>query len=121
MGNHEAIAKKLPEKDYFDQMVFLYTKSPLRLDIPKHLKIELNPQKEGGLIFDSKEGSMYALSSTAAFVLSLFQGGETMFTWQEILKSVTDTYDVEASQIEDDLIEFVCRLKDLNIGVKGEK
>ncbi|MBI2027952.1 MAG: PqqD family protein [Deltaproteobacteria bacterium] len=106
---------------YFDQNQFLFLNKGIHLQIPSHIKVDLNDTLEGGFIFDKNNGTMYTLNSPAAFIFCKLLNGESTHTLESVTQDLTKEYDVSNSQAQDDLIEFLCCLQDLSIKVFNEK
>lgn len=107
------------QEEYFKEMPFLHPKKKIIITIPSHLTVELAPQRDGGLIFDTHNGSIYTLSCTAALIISFIKDNPNGHSLEEVITKIGEIYDALSEEVENDLIEFLCHLKTLSIEVKN--
>lgn len=62
---------------------------------------------ENGFAFDPVSGNSFTLNPTALDLFRLFQRGHSQ---EEIMKYITDSYDISAMEAERDIIEFAALL-----------
>jgi len=63
---------------------------------------------EEGFIFDPETGNSYTANQTALFILKLLKEKKTE---QEILKILTEEFDVKEEQAKQDLFDFLEQLR----------
>ncbi len=68
-------------------------------------RIALNDE---GFIFDPETGNSYTVNRTGLFILRLLKEGKSE---KEIVKSLTETFNVDEREAERDLIDFVEQLR----------
>lgn len=75
--------------------------------IPENLAIS-----DSGFLFLSSTGETFTLNETGKEILKLLQ---QKFSYQEIVQHITDIYEVESSEFEKDLDDFISRLKNYTL------
>jgi PqqD family protein of HPr-rel-A system len=67
---------------------------------------------EAGLIFNPGSGDSFSVNPMGAEILNMLKENKSE---QEIFESITSKYDVEKSQLEKDMDDFVSQLTDFNL------
>ncbi len=67
---------------------------------------------ENGFLFDSRTGNTYSLNATGTFLLRSLIDGRSP---ENLLKLITDDFDIADEVAERDIEQFLFRLKDLKI------
>ena len=67
---------------------------------------------DNGFIFDSSTGSSYNLNAIGLEIIQMIELGKTE---EEIIKSITEKYDVEQDIFEKDFYDFLSMLKYYNL------
>lgn len=67
---------------------------------------------DNGFIFDSSTGSSYNLNAIGLEIIQMIKLGKTE---EEIIKSITEKYDVEQDIFEKDFYDFLSMLKYYNL------
>jgi len=68
-------------------------------------RIALNDE---GFIFDPETGNSYTVNKTGLFILKLLKEGKSE---REIVKSLTETFNVDEKEAERDLVDFIEQLR----------
>ncbi len=84
----------------------------LVIRIPGNITAEV-PEDKNGFLFDTNTGRVYALNRTASF---LFGKIRQELSLSEILKQLTQRYDVNEAIAISDLQDFLYQLKELGVG-----
>lgn len=61
-----------------------------------------------GFIFDPETGNSYTVNKTGLFILKLLKEGKSE---KEIVKSLTERFDVDEKEAERDLMDFIEQLR----------
>ena len=67
---------------------------------------------EAGFIFNPGSGDSFSVNNTGAEILALFKENKSL---QEIIENISLRYEVEKSQLEKDLDDFVSQLYGYNL------
>jgi hypothetical protein len=67
---------------------------------------------EAGFIFNPGTGDSFSVNSIGADILAMFKENRSV---QDVIESISERYDVEKSQIEKDLEDFVSQLFSFNL------
>jgi hypothetical protein len=67
---------------------------------------------EAGFIFNPGTGDSFSVNNTGAEILAMFKEN---ITQQEIIENISIKYEVEKSQLEKDLDDFVTQLYGFNL------
>jgi hypothetical protein len=75
--------------------------------IPENLAIS-----DSGFLFLSSTGETFTLNETGREILKLLQ---QKFSYQEIVEKISDEFEVDISEFEKDLDDFISRLKNYSL------
>lgn len=122
MTDETGKARKKKRKKDIDAIVdsFRRQDSEVKIDdfrdvvikIPPNINAEV-PEDKNGFLFDSNTGRVYALSRTASFIFSKIRDGLPL---SEVVRQLTDRYDVDESIAVSDVQDFLYQLREFGVG-----
>ena len=84
------------------------------ISIPEHVSTEISEDGHG-FLFDAKSGRVYALNTTASFIIAKIKEGLSL---EDLAKQLTQEYEVSEGILVSDIHDLLYQLRELEIGIK---